>query len=94
VVAVNFKPGDAVIIIAHPLARYPADALPGTVATIIKGCDCPLAMMSRYPYWEIQIPARCLCAVELVLKKIDPDGRQVIRWDWRELLSDQPVTSP
>jgi hypothetical protein len=90
----NFKAGDAVIIVSHPLARYPADAPPGTVATIIRRCECGLAMLSRFPYWEIQIPSRSLCAVELVLKKIDPDGRQVIRWDWRELLTDQPVTSP
>jgi hypothetical protein len=90
---VSFKPGDAVIIISHPKAIYPADAMPGTVATIIRQCDCPLASLGPYPYWEIKIPTRACCAVEIVLKKIDPEGRQLTRWEdcaWKPAL---PVSS-
>jgi hypothetical protein len=89
----SFKPGDAVIVISVPGVIYPHDAVPGTIATIVRCCECLCSRSSRSPYYEIQVPARTLCAVELVLKKIDPDGRQLTRWEecaWEPAL---PVSS-
>jgi hypothetical protein len=87
--AVTFKPGDAVIVIAVPGIRYPEACLPGTMSTVVRECSCRCAFrgMTSIPFYVLAVG---VCALEVVLKKIDPDGRQLVDWDWRELTKENP----
>lgn len=78
---VSFQPGDLVVVIAVEGAAYPSDAPPGTIATIVHKCGCVFTPLHRYPYWFIETPSRRLCAPEPVLRKINGEDRQVVRWD-------------
>jgi hypothetical protein len=94
-----FMGGDLVIVVRVEGALYPAHALPGTRATIIARCACQcagrgLAARQGIPFWEIKTQeGMTLCAVEKVLKKIDPDQHTPADFDWRELTRGPKVTS-
>lgn len=78
----NFKPGDKVIVIRLEHARYPPAAPPGTIATINQHCNCPTSAMFGGAMYAITTEHGAeLCANGKCLRKIDLEGRKVVRWD-------------
>lgn len=77
----NFQPGDKVVVIAVQGAHYPADAVPGTIATIEHLCGCAVSLLTGVNHWRITVATRSVCAPEPVLRKIDSEDRQVVKWD-------------
>lgn len=78
----NFKPGDTVIVIRRDDAKYPPAAPPGTIATINRHCTCPMSAMQGWAMYAITTEQGAeLCANGQCLRKIDLEGRKVIKWD-------------
>lgn len=80
----SFKSGDMVVIVRVEGAHYPRDAQPGTIGTVQAQCTCvvgALAHLVGQTFYSVALPATTLCINGKVLRKIDPDGRQVGSWD-------------
>jgi hypothetical protein len=93
---VSFKRGDMVIVIYVEGALYPADARPGTIATIEHPCShlCSLLLGMGRTMWTIATATRSVCAAESVLRKIDGEGREVVKWDtvpWQPERAREPA---
>jgi hypothetical protein len=90
----TFKPGDTVIVIRLEHARYPPAAPPGTIATINQHCSCLVSAMLGDAMYAITTEHGAeLCAQGQVLRRIDPEGRKVVKWEivpWQP----EPVRTP
>lgn len=85
----KFKPGDMVMVIYMKGTHYPPPFQPGTIATVEGTCPCAIAHC--LPFYRIKTAIASCCAYEQILRKIDPEGRQMVEWDWRELLVKTPA---
>lgn len=86
------KPGDMVRIVRSNLSytsnRVPPEMI-GKIGTITR--SHPAAWFTDFPCWDVAIDGHDMWFVETALRLIPPDpGREVIEWDWRELITKQP----
>lgn len=89
----SFKSGDMVQIIAPP-APYRCcignRSLVGMFATVERmRCDAhPIGGQ----YWDVRFADNLIGGVaQACLRKVPPDpGRELVEWDWRELITKQP----
>lgn len=93
----NFQSGDLVIIISPPHS-LPASQqiyrwLIGKSGTIVaRHLDRVHSICGQY--WLVTIPGIGLTEVaQLCLRKIDPDGRQVVDFDWRTLVTPETASA-
>jgi hypothetical protein len=63
---------------------------PGLVGEIVAYVG-PLFL--HYIYWEVKFPQGIVTSAQEVLRLIpaDPEGRQVVEWNWRELVASERV---
>jgi hypothetical protein len=80
------KPGDLVVVIYVDGVLYPPGFAPGKTFTVIRECDCGLLRL--YRHWCVT-PDMCLS--ERILRKVDADGRRVVKWNWRHIFNSKEV---
>lgn len=90
----KFQAGDIVEVIdATSCAlgfEFIRNGLRGTVISFYgqSPCSHPLVFAD---FWECEFLGREVIAAEQCLRKVPPDpGREVMEWDYQELLSKQP----
>jgi hypothetical protein len=76
----NIQPNDLVVLIFIAGVKYNGLKV-GMVGTVIDR-DYNVWSPSGARYWEVSFPIGIGSCTERSLRKIDPDGRQVGRWDY------------
>ena len=90
----KFQPGDVVEVInatnRAPGFEFIRNGLRGTVVRP-EGLSRTLPDGEFSYFWECEFLGRKVIAAETCLRKVPPDpGREVVEWDYQELLSKQP----
>jgi hypothetical protein len=94
----TFKIGDMVRIVAPPNDRYPSDeSLIGKAGTIVSATE--FVHPEGGQYWQVDVndSIDTYAAVTQICPRLipgDPEGRKVVDWNWRDLISKQPALMP